>query len=99
MFSLNPANGPALVNSNWDISGLWRRTCGLTAMATGFGDGAMLWSGLPDGPVTVTVEREDEILWSGEAEVTEGLASLRIPVAAVRSVRLRIGCDRAEAGP
>lgn len=92
-FTRAPVTAPELEESSWDILALDRRDCGFSAIATGFGEGAMHWSGLPDGQLTAQVERDGRPLWSQEINVVDGHASLRIPVHAVHPLRLTLGCS------
>ena len=88
----DPAPAPALVEASWDVSNLQKWACGIGFQAAGFGDGDMIWQGLPDGPLRITVRREGVSLWSSITEAEAGELNLTLPLRAVQPVDVGIAC-------
>ena len=88
-----PGSPLALTQSRWRLRGFVKDGCGLHFDAQGYGEGSFSWTGANRGSYRVDVSREGKPLLQTVAQAdAAGNLSFTLPVSAVVSVHVRLGC-------
>jgi hypothetical protein len=89
-----------LVESRWHVRSVSARTCKLSFVAQGYGNGELAWTGLEPGWHAIAVSRAGEPLSRHATEVSSNRRlSIAIPVSAIDPVDVEIQCSRREKTP
>jgi hypothetical protein len=84
---------PYLISARWTFSDLHRHQCGFTVDAEGYGEGDMIWGGLPPGTYGVQVRRSNKAILQSETTVdSTGILTLALKADAIEPVLVDLLC-------